>query len=181
VVVFNAQEIKDWQPPSSQPLQKAHWTGPSHLSQMCYAGRCPHADCVLLSTSKREAWIPVIFTIKDHQDRLIAQEITHSIMITDDHKTHNLPTLPTRASIGSDVYSPALEFTPWMALTICQASWRRILRPRLLAWTCRACRILTSNFRALRILYLASLAGDFHDCHASQHVQADFTVYWPNS
>lgn len=33
----------------------------------------------------------VIFTIKDHGDRLIAQEMTNSIMITDDHKTHVAP------------------------------------------------------------------------------------------
>lgn len=30
----------------------------------------------------------VIFTIKDHEERFIAQAITNSIMITDDHKTH---------------------------------------------------------------------------------------------
>lgn len=33
----------------------------------------------------------VIFTIKDYEDRLIAQAITTSIMITDDHKTHAPP------------------------------------------------------------------------------------------
>lgn len=31
----------------------------------------------------------VIFTLKDHKDRLIAQEMTSSIMITDDHKAHS--------------------------------------------------------------------------------------------
>lgn len=34
----------------------------------------------------------VIFTIKDHKDGLIAQAMTNSIMITDDHKTHVPPT-----------------------------------------------------------------------------------------
>lgn len=34
----------------------------------------------------------VIFTIKDHENRLVAQAITNSIMITDDHKTHAAPT-----------------------------------------------------------------------------------------
>jgi hypothetical protein len=33
----------------------------------------------------------VIFTIKDHKDKVIAQQITNSIMITDDHKTHAPP------------------------------------------------------------------------------------------
>ena len=30
----------------------------------------------------------MIFTIKDHEDRVLAQSITDSILITDDHKTH---------------------------------------------------------------------------------------------
>lgn len=33
----------------------------------------------------------VIFTIKDHMDNVVAQAITNSIMITDDHKTHAAP------------------------------------------------------------------------------------------
>lgn len=33
----------------------------------------------------------VIFTIKDYQDRCVAQAMTNSIMITDDHKTHVAP------------------------------------------------------------------------------------------
>lgn len=36
----------------------------------------------------------VIFTIKDHTDRVVAQAITNSIMITDDHKTHTPSTAP---------------------------------------------------------------------------------------
>ena len=34
----------------------------------------------------------VIFTLKDHQDNLVAQALTNSIVITDDHKTHAPPT-----------------------------------------------------------------------------------------
>ena len=33
----------------------------------------------------------VIFTIKDHEDICIAQAMTNSIMITDDHKTQVTP------------------------------------------------------------------------------------------
>ena len=49
-------------------------------------------------------WIfRVIFTIKDHEDKLVAQAITSSIMITDDHKTHAGPaTLHSQASSISD-------------------------------------------------------------------------------
>lgn len=45
----------------------------------------------------------VIFTIKDHLDDVIAQAITNSIMITDDHKTHAPPTpAPAPTSTVSD-------------------------------------------------------------------------------
>lgn len=103
VIVFNTHEIKDWQVPTSQPPSEA--TGdrsepfvPEGAMQVdapmriaCY---CRHQN--------EKLGFQVIFTIKDYQDRLIAQEITSSIMITDDHKTHNLPALTTQTSTGSD-------------------------------------------------------------------------------
>jgi hypothetical protein len=104
VVVFNTHEVKDWQTPTSQPPSEA--TGdraepfvPDGAMQVdapmriaCY---CRHQN--------EKLGFQVIFTIKDWQDRLIAQEMTSSIMITDDHKTHNAPpTLSTQLSTGSD-------------------------------------------------------------------------------
>jgi len=103
VVVFNNHEMRDWQPPTSQPPSEA--TGdraepfvPEGAMQVdnlmriaCY---CRHQN--------EKLGFQVIFTIKDYQGRLIAQEITNSIMITDDHKTHNIPTLSTQTSTGSD-------------------------------------------------------------------------------
>ena len=49
----------------------------------------------------------VIFTLKDHEDNLVAQAITNPIVITDDHKTHALPaTLPPPGAMFPD--HPAL-------------------------------------------------------------------------
>lgn len=104
VVVFNTHEIKDWVPPTSQPPSEA--TGdraepfiPEGAMQVdipmriaCY---CRH--------QQEKLGFQVIFTIKDCQGRLVAQEITNSIMITDDHKTHNMPALTTQNSNGSEV------------------------------------------------------------------------------
>lgn len=103
VIVFNTHEVKNWQAPTSQPSSEI--TGdrmepcvPEGAMQVdapmriaCY---CRHQN--------EKLGFQVIFTIKDHQDNLIAQEITSSIMITDDHKTHNLPPLTTHTSSGSD-------------------------------------------------------------------------------
>lgn len=104
VVVFNTHEVKEWQAPTSQPPSES--TGdraepfvPEGALQVdapmriaCY---CRHQN--------EKLGFQVIFTIKDYQDRLIAQAMTSSIMITDDHKTHNAPpTLTTQTSSGSD-------------------------------------------------------------------------------
>lgn len=104
VVVFNTQELKDWQMPSSQPPSDAigdrqdpfiphgalQVDAPMRIA--CY---CRHQN--------EKLGFQVIFTLKDFQDRLVAQGMTSSIMITDDHKTHNMPSLTTQNSNGSDV------------------------------------------------------------------------------
>ena len=103
VVVFNTHEVKEWQPPTSQPPSEATGDRPEPFipdgalqvdAPMRIACYCRHQN--------EKLGFQVIFTIKDYQDRLIAQEMTSSIMITDDHKTHNLPALTTQTSNGSD-------------------------------------------------------------------------------
>ena len=73
---------------------------------------------MLLPTPRREDWLSVsavyldnlipvanlrkriIFTIRDHQDKVVAQTMSNSIMITDDHKTHpGPPSLPTHQMV----------------------------------------------------------------------------------
>ncbi|RDL38238.1 Uncharacterized protein BP5553_02578 [Venustampulla echinocandica] len=103
VIVFNTHEIKDWQAPTAQPLSdttgdRAEPFVPEGAMQVdapmriaCY---CRHQN--------EKLGFQVIFTIKDYQDNLIAQEITSSIMITDDHKTHNMAPLTAQTSNSSD-------------------------------------------------------------------------------
>jgi hypothetical protein len=103
VIVFNTHEVKDWQTPTSQPPSEATGDRPEPFvpegamqvdAPMRIACYCRHQN--------EKLGFQVIFTIKDYQDRLIAQEMTSSIMITDDHKTHNMPALSTQNSNGSD-------------------------------------------------------------------------------
>jgi hypothetical protein len=113
VVVFNTHEVKEWQPPTSQPPSEATGDRPEPFipdgalqvdAPMRIACYCRHQN--------EKLGFQVIFTIKDHQDRLIAQEMTASIMITDDHKTHNIPGLTAQTSNGSDgqLYSGTSTF-----------------------------------------------------------------------
>jgi hypothetical protein len=103
VVVFNTHEVKEWQPPTSQPPSEATGDRPEPFipdgalqvdAPMRIACYCRHQN--------EKLGFQVIFTIKDYQDRVIAQEMTSSIMITDDHKTHNLPALSNQTSNTSD-------------------------------------------------------------------------------
>jgi hypothetical protein len=102
VVVFNAQEIKDWQPPTSQSPSEATGDRPDpFIPEGAMQVDAPMRIACYCRHQNEKLGFQVIFTIKDYQGHLLAQEITNSIMITDDHKTHNLPP-PARASIGSD-------------------------------------------------------------------------------
>ncbi|RBR03556.1 uncharacterized protein FIESC28_11744 [Fusarium coffeatum] len=82
VIVFNTQEVKDWQP--VQPMNSMEASAPPGIMQVdapmriaCY---CRHHG--------EKVGFNVIFTIKDCEDRVIAQAMSDAIMITDDHKTH---------------------------------------------------------------------------------------------
>ncbi|KAI1805735.1 hypothetical protein F4811DRAFT_560948 [Daldinia bambusicola] len=95
VIVFNTQEIKDWQPVTPNMVDPtgaglADLSVPDGTVQVdapmriaCY---CRHHG--------EKMGFQVIFTIKDYKDNVVAQQISSSIMITDDHKTH-LPAAST--------------------------------------------------------------------------------------
>lgn len=103
VIVFNTHEVKDWQPPSGQIPSEA--TG-DRLEPIVPDGALqvdvPMRIACYCRHQNEKLGFQVIFTLKDSNDRLIAQEISSSIMITDDHKTHNIPPLMTQTSNGSD-------------------------------------------------------------------------------
>jgi hypothetical protein len=103
VIVFNTHEIKDWQAPTSQiPSESTGDRAEPFVPEGAMQVDAPMRIACYCRHQNEKLGFQVIFTIKDHQDRLVAQEITSSIMITDDHKTHNMPTLSTQTSIGSD-------------------------------------------------------------------------------
>jgi hypothetical protein len=101
VVVFNTHEIKDWQAPSSQSSETNSDRPEPFVPEGAMQVDAPMRIACYCRHQNEKLGFQVIFTIKDYQDNLIAQEITNPIMITDDHKTHNMP-LTTQNSSGSD-------------------------------------------------------------------------------
>lgn len=100
VVVFNTNEVKEWidmtkETPTDQspipPPGTAQVELPMRIA--CY---CRHQN--------EKMGFQVIFTIKDYRDKVVAQAMTNSIMITDDHKTHNAPQ-PLPTTTGSQMPS----------------------------------------------------------------------------
>ncbi|KAF2145961.1 uncharacterized protein K452DRAFT_294580 [Aplosporella prunicola CBS 121167] len=105
VIVFNDKEYKEWQPPTAtKNIEGANsFTFPPGAMQIdvpmriaCY---CRHQS--------EKIGFRVIFTIKDYQGRVVAQEMTQPILITDDHKTQGAP--PTTA--GMPPMDPSQPFT----------------------------------------------------------------------
>ncbi|SPO03396.1 uncharacterized protein DNG_06079 [Cephalotrichum gorgonifer] len=78
-VVFNTNEIKELPKPDPQT---GHTIVELPMRIACY---CRH--------QQEKLGFQVIFTITDHLGRVLAQELTPSIMITDDHKNHVAPQL----------------------------------------------------------------------------------------
>lgn len=103
VVVFNTNEVKEWaEVPREGHTESARTTTPPNAMQVelpmriaCY---CRHQN--------EKLGFQVIFTIKDWKDKVIAQAMTNSIMITDDHKTHTTP------AAASNPPAPAPTSTP---------------------------------------------------------------------
>ena len=93
VIVFNTNEYKPWQDWQPSPPSKEHSlfvhdtyrppdTAMQVLAPMRIACYCRHQN--------EKDGFQVIFTIKDNLGRVVAQEMSDSILITDDHKTHPL-------------------------------------------------------------------------------------------
>lgn len=96
VIVFNTSEIKEWtEPPKSAsggynemaPLPPGSMRVELPMRIACY---CRHQN--------EKLGFQVIFTVKDHMDNVVAQAITNSIMITDDHKTQGPSATPVGPS-----------------------------------------------------------------------------------
>lgn len=96
VIVFNTSEIKEWTEPPKTTSTSYNEMPPTPAGSMqvelpmriaCY---CRHQN--------EKLGFQVIFTIKDHLNNVVAQAITNSIMITDDHKTQAPAAAPAGAS-----------------------------------------------------------------------------------
>ncbi|KAK6330497.1 hypothetical protein TWF696_003387 [Orbilia brochopaga] len=113
IIVFNCSEILEWGPPEAQ--RKAEM-------------EANDGELVSVLDGNAEIWLPmriacycrhqseksgfrIILTIKDHNDNLIAQNITPPILITDDHKT-NAPSQPAPQQPVAAVASKAATSPP---------------------------------------------------------------------
>ncbi|KAK7564339.1 hypothetical protein IWX49DRAFT_119329 [Phyllosticta citricarpa] len=88
VIVFNDKEYKEWGPPAPAKTEGVNYNrfppGSKQIEvPMRIACYCRH--------QQEKSGFQVIFTIKDHQNQVLAQSITCPILITDDHKTNNGP------------------------------------------------------------------------------------------
>jgi len=114
VIVFNTQEVKEWQAvtphmadPTGAGLRDSVPEGTVQVdAPMRIACYCRHHG--------EKMGFQVIFTVKDYKDNLVAQQISSSIMITDDHKTH-LPAsvLSHTASLAGNDAKPIEASAPF--------------------------------------------------------------------
>ena len=117
IVVFNTNEIKEWVELSREPSGASPQNAPSpNLLPSAMQVELPMRIACYCRHQNEKMGFQVIFTIKDYRDRVVAQEMTNAIMITDDHKTHNAPApvqhapqpLPTAPPVpGAGVFQSA--------------------------------------------------------------------------
>ena len=99
VIVFNTNEVKEWQSPAEVSEKEIQRTGPlPPMSPDAMLVHLPMRIACYCRHHGEKLGFRVIFTLKDHTGALVAQAITTSIMITDDHKTHPVPPSPLMAA-----------------------------------------------------------------------------------
>lgn len=77
VIVFNTQEVKEWAMQNHpESGSRRFWQVEAPMRIACYCRH--HAE---------KQGFQIIFTLTDHLGQLVAQTLSESIMITDDHKT----------------------------------------------------------------------------------------------
>ena len=107
IVVFNTTEIKEWQdlsPPEKQ-VEGPNGRRDSRTVEVPKGSKqidLPMRIACYCRHQNEKHGFQVIFTIKDQNDKLIAQSMTSPIVITDDHKTHAPPAVPTLGPFVAD-------------------------------------------------------------------------------
>lgn len=94
VIVFNTNEIKEWTEPSKNAMPGYGDTPGPIIPAGAMQVELPMRIACYCRHQNEKLGFQVIFTVKDYKDNVIAQAITNSIMITDDHKTHAPPAAP---------------------------------------------------------------------------------------
>ncbi|KAE8353411.1 hypothetical protein BDV28DRAFT_133137 [Aspergillus coremiiformis] len=94
VIVFNTNEVKDWTEPSKTAMPNYGDVPAPIVPAGAMQVELPMRIACYCRHQNEKLGFQVIFTVKDYKDNVIAQAITNSIMITDDHKTHAPPAPP---------------------------------------------------------------------------------------
>lgn len=91
VIVFNTSEVRVWKP-DPRDNNNTGRTGAIYVD-------CPvRIACYCRHQGGEKLGFNVIFTLKDYTGRLIAQEMSDPIMITDDHKTSSVTPITQQSS-----------------------------------------------------------------------------------
>ncbi|KAF6237911.1 hypothetical protein HO173_004112 [Letharia columbiana] len=120
-IVFNTQEVKEWQEPSPSKTGEnaqnpATYGQNAKIPETAVQVDIPMRIACYCRHQEEKIGFQVIFTIIDYQNNLVAQTMTNSIVITDDHKTHGPPgamppnngVFPDNAQVpGAGVFSQA--------------------------------------------------------------------------
>lgn len=106
VIVFNTQEVKEWQPLSGV-LDVNGRPDPMVTNRAMQVDAPMRIACYCRHHGEKMGF-NVIFTIKDFQDRVIAQAMSNPIMITDDHKTHPMAQLSAQPAMSEPVTSSTM-------------------------------------------------------------------------
>lgn len=103
VVVFNSNEYLPFKPcePGQYPQRDTNAEGEQYVPPdgALHVTAAMRIACYCRHQSEKEGF-QVIFTLKDQRGHVVAQQISDSILITDDHKTHPQSFSTTVASDG---------------------------------------------------------------------------------
>ncbi|PTB63853.1 hypothetical protein BBK36DRAFT_1143560 [Trichoderma citrinoviride] len=90
IIIFNTFEMSDWRPPTAQKEKGSDKPPQAELFRQCPTARqvvVPMRLACYCRHQKEKTGFRVIFTFKDWKNNVVAQAMSGSIMITDDHKT----------------------------------------------------------------------------------------------
>ncbi|KAL6860975.1 hypothetical protein J3F83DRAFT_225882 [Trichoderma novae-zelandiae] len=90
IIIFNTFEMSEWRPPTAQKEKGSDRPPQAELFRQCPAAMqvaVPMRLACYCRHQKEKTGFRVIFTFKDWKSNVVAQAMSGSIMITDDHKT----------------------------------------------------------------------------------------------